>query len=153
MTAGASTPEFSWPVTLSRMGRQGVFPIEAKPEERQALARRFGLLALDRLTAEVRLTRRAGGLIELTAELSADVVQACVVSLEPVPATLTESFSLFYAETAQDDPANMLPEDEIIEIYENDTIDIGEAVAQQLALALDPYPRAPGVAAGQAGTG
>jgi hypothetical protein len=32
-------------------------------------------------------------------------------------------------------------------------IDLGEAVAQQLAVALDPYPRAPGAAWPQADTG
>lgn len=138
-------PEFSRRVELSRVSsRSTAMPIVAEPGEREALARRFGLLALDRLEAEISLARLAGGFIRLTARFTAAVVQACVVSLDPVPGVLTEEFSLLYGRSAPDSAVVVDLESEIVEPFEGDAIDVGEAVAQQLALALDPYPRAPG---------
>ena len=74
-------------------------------------------------------------------------MQSCVVTLEPVPADIDETFTLFYTdETAPAGHSVDLPmEDEAWpEPIVGGAIDIGEAVAQQLAVALDPYPRAPG---------
>lgn len=146
MTGGnRPVPEFSRPIALPRLGRDGLFPIHAEAEECQALARRFGLVTLNRLEAEVRLTRRDGGRIELAAELAADIVQSCVVSLAPVAAVINDRFSLLYAPAPPEGAETINLDDEIIEVFEGDIIDIGEAVAQQLGLALDPYPRAPGL--------
>jgi hypothetical protein len=116
-----------------------VHRIEATPGERAALARRFGLRSLDRLAAEVRLAPFGRG-VRLEAALEADVVQDCVVSLQPVPGKVADRFTLVYGEAPAGD------EETVVEPLEGDTIDIGEAVAQQLSLALDPYPRAPGAA-------
>jgi uncharacterized metal-binding protein YceD (DUF177 family) len=79
--------------------------------------------------------------------LEARVVQSCVVTLEPVVADVADSFTLYYAEEvvppghAVDLP---IEDEDWPEPIEDGRIDVGEAVAQQLALALDPYPRAPG---------
>ncbi len=143
-------PEFSRRIEVSRLGgREAIFPIAATSVERQALARRFDLLALDRLEGEVRLSRLAGGLIRLSATFAAEVVQACVVSLEPVASDLNDQFSILYGPSAPDSSVVVDLESDIIEPFEAAAIDIGEAVAQQLALVLNPYPRAPG--AGLAG--
>ncbi len=139
-------PEFSRRIEVSRLGaREAIFPIAATSGERQALARRFDLLALDRLEGEVRLSRLAGGLIRLSAIFAAEVVQACVVSLEPVASDLNERFTVLYGPSAPDSSGVVDLESDIIESFEDGAIDIGEAVAQQLALVLSPYPRAPGV--------
>jgi len=148
-------PEFSRPQVITPdMGADEdgrTFTIEADPEERAALARRFGLLSLDSLTAEGRVevfarARKA----RVSATLHADVVQACVATLVPVASHIDESFSRAFdrkaridAEDAEftlesRDPPDPLPEE---------GIDLGELVAEQLGLALDPYPRAPGAAA------
>jgi len=78
--------EFSRPIPRERLGgRVVVEEIAAAPQERAALARRFGLLGLDLLAAPLRLER--GGvtsLLRLDGHLSAEVTQACVVTLEPV---------------------------------------------------------------------
>jgi hypothetical protein len=146
-------PEFSRPVAIAKIaGTPSTYRITANAAERAGLARRFGLLSLDRLEAEIRL-RRAAGDIRLEAELSADLVQACVVTTEPVPATVTEDFTLCYRPGIDEDEADRLalenPEDEIIEPLIGESVDIGEAIAQQLAVAMEPYPRSPdaGVAA------
>jgi uncharacterized metal-binding protein YceD (DUF177 family) len=138
--------EFARPVDVANLA-PGVThrTIAATAAERAALARRFSLLALDRLEAAVRLEPLAGGLIRLTAELSADVVQACVVTLEPVASRIEEAFTLLYGAAAAAGEVTLSGEAELVEPLAGGTLDVGEAVAQQLSLAIDPFPRAPGV--------
>ena len=128
--------------------------IAAEPAERKALAERFGLLSLDALSAALELQRQAGDVIHVSGHLSADVVQNCVVSLAPVPSHIETDFELSYGGSAVESDE----EDEIDiagldapEPVINGQIDLGEALAQQLAIALDPYPRAPGAALGPDG--
>ena len=139
----AATPEFSRLVPVARLGA-GVLrrQIEANPAEREALARRLGLLALDELSATVELRRANGEMILLEAEFAARFVQECVVSLEPVPGAVAERFSLRYGPA---DPAEheivLADDEEPLEPLDSDAIDIGEAVAQELSLALPEFPR------------
>jgi hypothetical protein len=146
--SGGANPEFSRRVELSRVGnRMTVHPIAASSEECQALARRFDLLALNRLDAEVQLQRVDAGRVHLQGTLQAQVVQSCVVTLDPIESTLNERFSMVFASAvSQGARVTLELEDEIVESIEGDAIDIGEAVAQQLAHLLDPYPRIPGAA-------
>lgn len=147
-------PEFSRIVDSGGLGPAPErHEIVAGAGERHALARRFGLESLDRLSATLTLARVSSGQIRLNGRLSAGLAQSCVVSLEPVAQKVEEEFSLYYAETG-DAPDGQGPGGEVVglddeespEPLTDDCIDIGEAVAQQLALALDPYPRAPGAA-------
>ncbi|MCC7273824.1 MAG: DUF177 domain-containing protein [Alphaproteobacteria bacterium] len=139
-------PEFSRPIAVAAIDRRGVNRvIEASEAERRALAARFDLVAVDRLVATVRLRAVNGGTaIRLDARFDADVVQRCVVTLEPVPATVGEDFVLLYSREDGGEEVELAFEDEVVEPLEGDAIDVGEAVAQELAIALDPYPRAPG---------
>lgn len=154
-TSPSTAPEFSRRViadTVSTAGTERT--IEANPAERAALATRFDLFAIDSLTARVKLRRIRGEFIRVTGDLVADVVQRCVVTLEPVPQHVDDSFEALFA------PDHLIPkEEEEIEVsfatgaeedapepMDNGSIDIGELVAQHLSLALDPYPRKPGVA-------
>jgi uncharacterized metal-binding protein YceD (DUF177 family) len=147
MTAPGSgaAPEFSRLVSVSRLPASDRVEISASEPERAALAQRFDLVAIDRLTAELHLTRLAGAAIRLDGQLQAAVVQSCVVTLEPVAATVSEAFTLVYAPpTPHGDTVELAPEEDPVEPLVGDTIDLGEAVAQQLSLALDPYPHAAG---------
>lgn len=141
-----STFEFARPVELSRLSHgEQHFEISANAAERVALAVRFGLIGLDRLAAVVRLGRIAGGLVRLEAELDADVTQTCVVTLEPMKNHVTEGFTVLYGEGGEAREVTLDGEAETIEPIASGMIDIGEAVAQQLSLALDPFPHKPGV--------
>ena len=150
-------PEFSRVLLVDRNAPpQQSFTIEADAAERAALAKRFGLVALDALTAEGTLEALDNGRrAMLTAHFSAKLTQSCVVTLEPVAADIDERFTLEY--DADADPADLaepeeMPEDLEAFLEEPDppdplvdgAVDVGEAVAEHLALALDPYPRAPG---------
>ena len=138
-------PEFSRLVRIAGLGstpfRQR---IEATPDERRLLSRRFDLLALDRLAAVVELRRQDGEVVLLEATFEAEFVQACTVTLDPVPGSISDRFSLVYA------PINEQPhefdwgvDEPAFEPLWGDTIDIGEAVAQELSLSLPLSPRHP----------
>jgi len=146
MTTPSDTmPEFFRPISVSRLPPSGSFEISASEQEREALARRFHLVAIERLVAVLQLTRLAGDAVRLDGRLDAAVVQSCVVTLEPVATEVAEAFTLIYAPpTPHGDTVELAPEEEPVEALVGDTIDLGEAVAQQLSLALDPYPHAPG---------
>ena len=129
--------------------------INANPEERAALAKRFDLLGIDRLEAVFSLKRAGGGVIHVQGEIEAELTQACVVTLAPVPAKIGESFSADFAtresggEDARRRPAETdldFEAEDPPEPIRNGHIDLGELAAEQLSLALNPYPRAPGAA-------
>jgi uncharacterized metal-binding protein YceD (DUF177 family) len=134
--------ELSMPVPLARLGALAQdHMLEASAEQRAALARRFGIQSVDRLVARVAVERVPDG-AWMSGRLEADVVQSCVVSGEPVPAHLVEELDLRF-EPAPEVPELELDPDALDVLHiEGDSIDIGEAVAQSLALALEPYPRA-----------
>jgi uncharacterized metal-binding protein YceD (DUF177 family) len=138
-------PEFSRIVPLSRVGAGALHEsIEAIAAERERLASRFELVALDRLSAKVALRRQGGGSIRLDATIEAAFVQECVVSLEPVAGALAESFSLIYGPPEeQPDEIDLDVEEPAFEPLVGDAIDIGEAVAQELSLLLPVAPRDP----------
>ncbi|MGQ5701321.1 YceD family protein [Sandaracinobacteroides sp. A072] len=138
-------PEFSVRMTLDRLpGQPKEQALVAGPEARAALAERFGLIAIDRLEATLAVSRHGRG-ARVSGRLVADVVQRCVVSSEPVPAHVEEALDLRFEPEAEIDPGTELElEEDALDILpvENGGIDLGEAVAQSLALVLDPYPRA-----------
>ena len=139
--------EFSRPVPLDRISASWTHhSIEAEEAERIALATRFDLVAIDRLTAEVRLRRdRAGTQVAFLAHFSASVVQQCVVTLEPTPAEIDEELEIRFDLSAEILAAELDidADEESVEPLEGDVIDIGEVIAQHLSLALDPFPRHP----------
>ena len=141
------TPEFSRIVGLDRISESGIVrEIAADEVERGALARRFGIVAIESLTADIALRRTREGDIGLAARISARVVQECVVTLEPVESEIDEEVTLRLRPVDEDTLAQktvVIPSDEDFEPFAGETLDIGEAVAVELALSLDPFPRSP----------
>lgn len=128
-------------------GEERSVEIAADAAERQALARRFGLLSVDRLEAGFAIRREASG-IAARGRVRAEVVQACSVTGEPLRARVDEPVELRFVEPGSGGDEVELGEDALdtIEI-EGGGIDLGEAAAETMALALDPFPRSPGAAA------
>ena len=138
-----TAPEFSRLVPLHQLGAKPFLQrIEATAEERESLSRRFDLLALARLSAEVELRRQSSEIILLQAKFEAEFEQCCAVTLEPVPGVVAERFSLIYG-PAVDNPQEIVVggDEPAFEPLHGDAIDIGEAVAQELSLALPAVPR------------
>lgn len=141
-------PEFSRPVRVDTFGSEPrVIAIEADPSERAALARRFDLIGIDRLGAEASLLRDGAELIA-RGRVAAAVVQRCVASGDPVAAVIDAPFELLFRPSPRDgrpdEEVELGPSELDVVFYEGGAIDLGEAVAETLALSLDPYPRAPG---------
>jgi uncharacterized metal-binding protein YceD (DUF177 family) len=150
-----SGSEFSRVIEVESLGdAPAVFPLEANATERAALARRFGLPAIDSLKAKLRLQRTHGGTaIRLSGRLEADVTQSCVVTLDPVENRVEEEFTILYAASAATEAieTNSDSEESWAEPLPRGGLDIGEVVAQHLSLALDPYPRRPDAAIAEPG--
>ncbi|WP_341208053.1 DUF177 domain-containing protein [uncultured Sphingomonas sp.] len=145
------TTEFSRVERLDTIGGEDrQVAIEADAEERLALSRRFGLVSLDRLSATFAI-RRDGAAVIARGRVSAAVVQSCTVTGTPLPTTVDEEVALRFVE-----PATAAEGDEEVELsgdaldtieIEGGGIDLGEASAETMALALDPFPRSPDAAA------
>lgn len=138
------TPEFSRPERVDTIGEEPrTVHIEADEAERRRLAGRFALIAIERLTAEFTLRRDAMGILA-EGRVAAAVTQACSVTGDPIDATIDEPVSLRFVEPSEHAEETELADDSLdtIEI-EGGAIDLGEASAETMALALDPYPRSP----------
>ena len=138
--------EFSRPFRLDSLSAApSSVQIEAEPAEREALAVRFGLVAIDALAADSQLSRH-GEAVAADGVLRARVTQGCIATGEPVEAMLEEAFHLKFrphAELRPDEEIELGEEELDVVFYEAAAIDLGEAVAQTLLLGLDPYPRCP----------
>ncbi|WP_086617452.1 YceD family protein [Erythrobacter tepidarius] len=133
--------------------------IEADPDERAALARRFGLGAVESLRAEVTLEPKPRA-IRATGRLVAAIMQPCAISGEDFPVTIDAPIDLRFVEEG----TRALPDDENAEIeldtddcdeidYAGEMFDLGEAVAQTLGLAIDPYAQGPNADAARKAAG
>jgi len=151
--------EFARPLSLAQVGdRELRQRVTAEPAELRALAQRLDLLELRRLEGDLTLRRLRGGrVLRIVGRLSAAVVQACVVTLEPVPATIEEEVAEDLAlvppepgesgELVIDPAAEEGPEPPGPELLsEAGALDLGELLVQLLAERLDPYPRSAGAA-------
>ena len=149
--------EFSRPFALDALRDRTVHQrISADDNERAALAERFGILAIGRLDAELSVRRvRGGRAVRVEGSLTGDVTQACVVSLAPVEQKVAAEFATIYVpaedlkplpvdEDGEIDLDAIDPTADLEEALPEGPLDLGELVAQELAVALDPYPRAPG---------
>ncbi len=139
------TAELTHLVPLAKITSAGLrATVRATPEQCEAIAKRMGIPAVASLECRFDMTREADGVsIAARGRLRAEVTRECVVSTEEFESTVDEEFDVRFvpAGAEHDDPDPNLP-DEIP--YEGGAIDLGEAAAEQLALALDPYPRMPG---------
>jgi uncharacterized metal-binding protein YceD (DUF177 family) len=139
------TPEFSRTVSIDTLGEgPRAISIEANAAERAALAVRFELLAIESLSAEASLTRK-GDVIEAAGRLRAKVVQSCVATATPLPTEISEAFSLRFVPVlgAEEEEVELSAEDCDVVEYDGGAVDLGEAVAETMALSLDPFPRSP----------
>lgn len=132
-------PEFSRIVDLADLPDGGrTYDLSAGEDERKALAARFDLLSMSRLEARLRVVWR-GHALHVVGNLRAEVVQSCVVTLAPIDSRLEEPLELAFT---RETPGETVGLDDA-EPLTGDVLDIGELVAEELSLALDPYPRSP----------
>ncbi|WP_300114173.1 DUF177 domain-containing protein [Sphingobium sp.] len=142
-----TTPEFSRPVRAEQIRRiTGDVHIAADADERAALARRFGLVTLDRLEADYALSEEDGAILA-RGRVRASLAQPCVATAEPVPEVIDSDFTLRFVveegSAVEGEDLELDAEDVDTIGYDGQQIDMGEAVAETMALAMTPYPRSP----------
>jgi uncharacterized metal-binding protein YceD (DUF177 family) len=143
MTADPPHPELCELVPVDRVGPGGL-EVEVCADAAQcvALAARMAIPAVLDFVCRFRLSAAPGAMLLAEGLLRARVVRTCVVTLEAFETLTEERFRVRFVpagrESDDDDPES---DDEIP--YTGGTVDLGEAAAEQLALALDPYPRKP----------
>ena len=140
-------------VDLERMGNRGAaVDISPSDRERAALAKRFGFLDLPVFSARVTVDRSIGDQVVVQGRMRGKIVQACILTLDPVTQDLDEAFRLVFQEGLSEDrdpesgEALVSAQTDAPEPLPGSHLDVGEIVAEQLSLAADPYPRRPGVA-------
>jgi hypothetical protein len=121
----------------------------ASPQECDAIARALDLLGCRSLFVRYALVPRGGGHVHLSGALQAQVEQTCVVTLEPLVNDVAASFKVdYWPETDMPEPGkgevDMLDETDLEPIVAG-RIEVGRAVFESLAGAIDLFPRKPGV--------
>ncbi|WP_068093873.1 YceD family protein [Novosphingobium rosa] len=143
------TPEFTRIIDIRHLEDKPV-TLTASAEECAALAKRFLLVAVNQLEATVILTRD-GANVTAKGRLKADFVQSCAVSGEDLPMKVDEPLDFRFVPASSIAPED-LSADQEIEItsddcdeieFEGERLDLGEAVAQSLGLAIDPFATGP----------
>lgn len=147
--------EFRIPIGLDA-ARDGAVEVDraASPDACAAVAERFGLRHVARVTVAARLRRLApGDIFAVTGRAEMVAERACSVTLDPFLETTRTGFEELYtttpAQATVEDDAVGQPDELEIELIADEEIDLGEIALQYLAMALDPYPRKPGVVASE----
>jgi len=139
--------DFAHSIALDRIRDGDRLDLIATEEEKTAIADRLGLLSLDRLEAHAVLSRD-GQSVQVTGRLKALLDQPCVATGEAVPAHIDEPFELRFvpepAVAARDEEVELDEADLDTVFHDGSAIDLGGAITDTLALALDPYPRSAG---------
>jgi uncharacterized metal-binding protein YceD (DUF177 family) len=138
---------FAHQLRLDQIRDGGRLDLVADEVERHAIAQRLGLETLSCFEAHAVLSRK-GEIVRAEGRLAAALEQSCVVTSEPVAAHVDEPFELIF----MPEPQGGGPEEEIelgesdcdVVFYDGALIDLGSALADTLALSLDPYPRSAG---------
>jgi uncharacterized metal-binding protein YceD (DUF177 family) len=153
-------PAFSYPVKVGNISANAVtVRLEANEAERKALGDLWGVLEVQSLAAELQIARWKKDGVKIKGQVKARIVQACVVTLEPVQSEIDEPVEAIFvpegsrlARIAANDSGEMILDPEgpdLPDTFTGDTIDVGLAVTEHAALAIDPYPRKQGASFGE----
>lgn len=144
----SADPVWSERIRLDRIGQGLTRHLEADAEARARVAKALDLADLSRLEADIEV-RPAGAGWRLSGKVTADLVQTCGITLEPLPSQANAEFSVDLVEASEFEPQ----EDDVefdVELsdgpdtIEDGGIDLAAYVVEHLALSIDPWPRKPG---------
>ncbi len=158
MNQNNDTP-FSYLVKVGHISANPVsVRLEANAQERAGLACLWNILSVDSLKAELQIAKWKKDGVRIKGSVQARIAQACVVTLEPVPAEIDEAIDQIFvpensrlARRISEESSELLLDpdgDDMPEPFVGDTIDAGVVVAEAVALAIDPYPRKEGIVFG-----
>lgn len=149
-------PPYTHRFDLATVSGRTEIVLSASAAERAAIASWLGAVSVDSFEAKVRIARKGDDHYVYEAEFAIGVTQSCVITLEPVRSTLEGEFerSFLIAPKQSARHEALQPRSRKIEVIEGEEeepelvagseIDLAAPVLEELALALDPYPKAPG---------
>jgi uncharacterized metal-binding protein YceD (DUF177 family) len=141
------TDQFAHRLPLNQIRDGERVDLVADEAERLRIAERLGLRSLERLEAHAQLERK-GDFVRLRGRIKAILDQSCVVTGEPVGAHVDEPFELIFTPepqgSAADEEVELGEADCDVVFHDGSALDLGSAIADTLALSLDPYPRSAG---------
>ena len=137
--------------------------VSPAPAERAQIAHWLGIEALDSLKAVIQMSHSNADEYAYRGHFEADVVQACVITLAPVPAHLSgeirRKFKVVERPSTRRrklaiEPSAAVPaiidlaaaDEDSPELLDQPVLDLAAPLLEELSLALDPYPKAPGAA-------
>jgi uncharacterized metal-binding protein YceD (DUF177 family) len=149
-------PPFSYRIKVGHVSHNALeVRVEADARERKALAELWDILGVEVLTAELKIRRWKKDGVKVMGSVHAEVTQACVVTLDPVPQVIDEAIEEIFvpegsalARIPANDAGEIVVDPDgpdLPESFTGDEIDVGAFVAEMAAMALDPYPRKPDV--------
>jgi uncharacterized metal-binding protein YceD (DUF177 family) len=147
---------FSYAVKVGHISANAVtVTLEANEKERADLAHLWKILSVEKLTAELQISRWKKDGVRLRGHVNSEITQACVVTLEPVSDKISEDIEQIFvpegsrlARLVLDERGEMVLDpdgDDIPEAFVGDTVDAGAVICEAIALAINPYPRKAGV--------
>lgn len=144
------TEEFAHRLPLNQIRDGERIDLVADEAERLKIADRLDLRSLDRLEAHATLERK-GEIVRARGRLKAGLCQSCVVTGDPVDAHVDEAFDIYFlpepSAGGSDEEVELVESDCDVVFHDGSAIDLGSAIADSLALSLDPYPRSAGAEA------
>ena len=149
-------PPFSYLIKVGHVSHNPLeVRIKADERERAGLAQLWDILGVEALSAELKVRRWKKDGIKVFGTVHAEVTQACVVTLDPVPEVIDEEVEEIFipegsplARIAANDAGEILVDadgPDLPESFTGDEIDVGVFVAEMVAMSLEPYPRKPGI--------
>jgi hypothetical protein len=136
---------------LGRLGHTGdQVVLDADEAERAALAKAVAVLEVPKFSARIVLKKLSPTRFSLHYDLAAEILQACVVTLEPLAARITKDFvrELHHTPSLNRVTKEVIVtpgDDELPDEIESLHYDLADPLLEEFLLAIDPYPRAPGV--------
>ncbi|MEP7130428.1 MAG: DUF177 domain-containing protein [Sphingomicrobium sp.] len=141
------TDRFAHHLRLDRIGEGERLDLAADEDERKAIAQRLRLESLSCLEAHAVLSR-TGDVIRAEGRLAASLQQRCVITNDAIAEHIDEHFELIFmpapADAAGEEEIELGGKDLDVVFHDGAEIDLGTAIADTLALSLDPYPRSAG---------
>jgi len=139
-------PEVSKAVDLAGLKDTGTnFKVEFSEQQLSKIAEKLDLVTISSFASSGQLIPLTHNKVRMTAKISADVVQACSISLKDVSDHIEEEFAILFMPEenipSSEEEMDIDLEEEDIEPLPDDVIDVSEHVLQQLSLSLNPYPR------------
>ena len=148
----SSKSPVSFVAHVGRLPRKGMpVVVEANEKQRAALAREHDLAGVERYRAELTVEPWKRNGVRVSGKVLADIVQECVVTLDPIHNHIDETFeAIFLPEDSRLGREGFHVGGEIVlepdgpdspETFDGDTLDVGALAEEHFGLAIEPYPR------------